>query len=118
MDVTQKRWKEICEAILISESIEEFQFNTWIDPISRVEFRGNTLYIWAPSPIAINTLRKNYAAIIKEAVFKVMKREYDIEIVNPLDDSIPTEEDKARSLEPKKEYNLNPKYNFRTFQTF
>lgn len=118
MDVTEQRWKEICEAILVSESIEEFQFNTWIDPISRVEFHNDTLFIWAPSPIAIKNLEKNYAAIIKEAVFRVMNREYNIVVLDPRVAVAPKDgkkPDSEKSLEPKKDYYLNPKYNFRTF---
>ncbi|MBQ7038955.1 MAG: chromosomal replication initiator protein DnaA [Clostridia bacterium] len=118
MDVTMQRWKEICEVILVSESVEEFQFNTWIDPISRVEFHGDTLFIWAPSPIAVNNLNKNYAAIIKEAAFRVMNKEYNVVVLDPLvavapkDGKNPTDE---KNLVPKKDYYLNPKYNFRTF---
>lgn len=117
MDVTEKRWKEICEVILISESIEEFQFNTWIEPISRVEFHGNTLFIWAPSPLAINNLKKNYEGIIKEAVYRVMNREYNIVILDPRVAIAPKEDEvqNLNPLEPKKDYILNPKYNFRTF---
>lgn len=118
MDVTQQRWKEICEAIVVSESIEDYQFTTWIEPVSRVEFKGNTLFIWAPSPLAVNNLKKNYAGVIKEAVFRVMNKEYNIVFLDPRVAIAPKEDEVSefdKSLEPKKDYILNPKYNFRTF---
>lgn len=66
--------------------VEKFQFDTWIDPISRVSFREDTLYVWAPSPVTVRVLENNYTAIIKEATFKVMKKEYDVVILDPSDE--------------------------------
>ena len=118
MEISLKKWEDICNTILLSESIEKFQFDTWIDPVSRVLFKGNTLYIWAPSPLAVRPLEKNYISIIKEAVFSVMNKEYDIVILDPNDD-VPAHEGKKpqeeKKLIPKKDFYLNPKYTFRTF---
>jgi len=115
MDLTMERWKEICDMLLSSGSIEKFQFDTWIEPVSRVEFHSDSLFIWAPSPLAVNNLKKNYVGIIKEAAYRVMNREYNVVILDPSVAIAPKDGVAEDPLEPKKDYILNPKYNFRTF---
>ncbi|MBR4030789.1 MAG: chromosomal replication initiator protein DnaA [Clostridia bacterium] len=117
MEIAMKKWEDICAVIISSEMVEKFQFDTWIDPISRVSFREDTLYVWAPSPVTVRVLENNYTAIIKEATFKVMKKEYDVVILDPSDE-IPVKKDvvpASKILEPRSDTVLNPKYTFRTF---
>ncbi len=117
MEIAMKKWEDICNLIVTSEMVEKFQFDTWIDPISRVQFKEDTLYVWAPSPVTVRVLENNYTAIIKEATFRILKKEYDVVILAPSDEIPATKGDmpKSKELEPRAESILNPKYTFRTF---
>lgn len=117
MDMTNQRLEDIKSAILLSEKVEKFQYDTWIDPIERIQFRGSALYVWAPSPLAVHAIEKNYLDVIEDAAFQIMNREYEVIILSPGDEipvngMIPA---KRAETEPKKDFYLNPKYTFRTF---
>lgn len=118
MDFSQKKWEEICEMIQCSDMLQPFQYDTWIAPIERVYFREKTLYIWAPSPIAVKAIENSYVSIIKEYVYKATKKDYEIRVLAPTEE-MPASEGAAPQKEQnqieEKNYNLNPKYTFNTF---
>lgn len=118
MDFSQKKWEEICEMIQCSDMLQPFQYDTWIAPIERVYFREKTLYIWAPSPIAVKAIENSYVGIIKEYVYKATKKDYEICVLSPTEE-MPASEGalphKEQNLIEEKDYNLNPKYTFNTF---
>lgn len=119
MEYDQKKWEDITEMIRLSNILQSFQFDTWIATIERVHFKEKTLFIWAPSPIAVKILNKQYLDIIKEYVYKATKKEYEICILEPnaempAADGVSSEK-KAVQPAQVQDSNLNPKYTFSTF---
>ena len=49
-------WLEIKERIKNSGTIQNFQYNAWIDVIKEAEFKDNFLYLWVPNTVVKNSI--------------------------------------------------------------
>lgn len=118
MDQHEQIWNDVCQRIKQSKQILDVQYNTWIDPIEKARFGDNVLFLWVPNTVARSSIEERYLGLIKDSVFKVTKKNYDIVLL--LHDEEQPLENKIRK-QPKEtiikedESHLNPKYTFDTF---
>lgn len=118
MDQHQQIWDEICERIKNSKLILEVQYNTWIAPVEKAVFGDTTLFLWVPNSIAKSAIEERYLELIKDAVFKVTKKDYKLCVL--LHDQPQPQEAKVVSTPAVGQWkeddsNLNQKYTFDTF---
>jgi len=117
MSVHENIWNEACQRIKNSGLIMDVQYNTWIEPIEKVKFGTEFMFIWAPNSIAKSSIEDRYAEIIKDSVFKVTKKIYKLKVlVHGEEEPLESEADEYKKIGIKKDESLlNPKYTFDTF---
>jgi len=118
-------WEEIL--LEMEERLNRPSFETWVKIIKPVTLEDDTLYLSVPNEFTRNWVETRYTAHLKEAIAKILQREYDIHFVlTP--QSIPQEEllDMPSGEENSPRYGqasplkqtsawLNPKYTFESF---
>ena len=118
MELVEKKWKEILQAVKDEYELTDISFNTWIKPLEIYAMQDKKIYILVPTEqMGLSYITKKYYLPIKVAIAEITGIEYDIELVLP-------EQAKAiRPVKPKKnagsdhgeKSNLNPNYTFETF---
>ncbi len=74
-------WDDVCTRIKNSGKIHDVMFRTWIEPIEKVKFGKDVLFLWVPNFVNRNSIEQRYTDIIKDAVFKVLKKNYEIKVL-------------------------------------
>lgn len=110
-----KTWENVLE--IVKEDIMPVSFSTWIETIIPVEITVDKLVIEVPYEYNRQMLESKYAPLIKNALFFLNKREYELEV--RVKSKLRTENNKKIIIQEKINIgmNLNPAYTFDTFVT-
>lgn len=117
MSIHDNIWQEVCQRIKNSDLIMDVQYTTWIQPVEKVKFGTEFMFLWAPNSVAKSSIEDRYAEIIKDAVFKVTKKYYKLKVlVHGEEEPLESEADEYKKIGIKRDETLlNPKYTFDNF---
>ena len=112
-------WNDVSERIKNSGKIMQIQYKTWIASIEKAQFGSKTLFLWVPNSIAKNSVEERYKDIIKDAVLKTTKKNYDIKILLR-GEQAPFEKEEetpkiSQQIVKDEGFHLNPKFTFDNF---
>ncbi len=110
-----KTWESVLD--IVKEDIMPVSFSTWIETIIPVEITVDKLVIEVPYEYNRQMLESKYAPLIKNALFFLNKREYELEV--RVKSKLRTENDKKIIIQEKINIGmkLNSSYTFDTFVT-
>ena len=120
MNQHEMLWKDVSERIKNSGKIINVQYNTWIASIEKAQFGTKTLFLWAPNSIAKNSVEERYIDLIKDSVFKITKKNYNIKVLlrgetAPFEEPEETEKPNINQIIKEDGVHLNPKFTFDNF---
>ena len=77
----EQLWNDVCVRIKNSGKVIDVLYKTWIEAIYNAKFGKEILFLWVPNSIVKNSIEDRYIDIIKDAVFKVLKKNYEIKVL-------------------------------------
>jgi len=71
-------WEEIKEQV--RSELPKNSFSLWIDPITFLEAKNNTLYLGCPNKFSLKWVTENYMEIMEEKVQEIAKEKYKVSL--------------------------------------
>lgn len=106
-----QRWQSACD--MLRNEMPAVSFETWLDPLTPIEYTNNTLLLKVESDFNRNILMSHYLPLIQNAFGQVINEACDVELLTT--DEINGALNKHQSKSQSSLSLLNPKYTFERF---
>jgi chromosomal replication initiator protein len=120
MQNLENLWSQVLE--VIEKRISKPSFDTWLKVTTVNSFKGNALYITAPSDFTREWLEEHYSEMVKTVLFDLLGEEIDVKfVISQLKESSEYSISEISTLEKIDELTeflpnlLNQKYTFENF---
>jgi chromosomal replication initiator protein len=107
----KQHWQTACD--MLRDEMPHVSFETWVGPLTPIEFTNNTLLLKVESDFNRNILVSHYIPLIQNAFGQVINQACDVELLTP--DEINGALNKHQSKNKSSLSILNPKYTFDSF---
>ncbi|MFH1953782.1 MAG: chromosomal replication initiator protein DnaA [Pseudomonadota bacterium] len=71
-------WEEVKEHV--KSTLPKNSFSLWIDPITFLETKNNTLYLGCPNKFSLKWISENYIEIMEHKALEIAKEKYEVSL--------------------------------------